>query len=451
MLNLFRSLRSWLFIGWILFVVPLLARAQQDIQVISGTNPYVVIARGYQWGGSGPGNLNNNFIFHPIDPNEGFCLFLGNNNPSSSHTVSVAVSQSGDPTLTTFIGNTGQWFGVPTTTVFPVTVNPSTVVGINYKTTASATIAVQFSGASTQGGSPDTVNVFVVQTNQSACGSLAVNSVQGVVQNGNTQTNVNDFPVQIGGVSQPGSTSTVRAFTVGAAGGGFPFDGSACCASFLGNNFFTASSSAMVPNGAQGPGTQQPAILGVCPVTSFGTVSTVRVLCGYTKTNFLEIATDISSITGGSMPAWSIRGAVTNPGANALILADTLSTSATASAQYKTAVVSCSAACELQLIPITSLGTGCTVITAQNMNIWGSTRGSFATGHVAESGVGCTVQPTTTGAAMWDVQLAANTPYTIDLTGLTNVRQVTALAGWGIFNVASLTGTAIATVSLVEE
>ena len=207
MLNTFRSLRSWAVIAWALFLVPMLARAQQDIQVISGNNPYIALGRNLAWGGSGVGNLNNNFIFHPTDPNIGFCLFLANNNPSSSHSVSVAVSQTGDPNQTSFQGQTGKWFNVPTVTSFPTTVAANTVVGINYKTTASANIAVQFSGATTQAGSPDTVNIFAVQTNQSACGSLAANSVQGVYQNGTNVTNAQDFPLIVGGLQQPGSTS----------------------------------------------------------------------------------------------------------------------------------------------------------------------------------------------------------------------------------------------------
>lgn len=452
------GLLGWLSAHWesltVVLVFALLlvsARAQtpQDIQVIGGTNPYIIIGRGIAWSGSGPGNLNNNFIFSPVDPNQGFCLFLSNNNPSSSHNVTVAVAQTGDPALKFFQGFAQKWFTVPTVTAFPVTVPALGIVGINYKTTASAGITVSFSGAILQAGSPDTVDVFAVQTNQSACGSLSSNSVQGVAQQGTTEVLTNQFPVQIGGLVAPGSSTTVQTFTVGTQGNGFLQDARAFGASTVGNGF-QAVGNYGTPQVSKGPGIQVESIQSVIPISTFGSKNAVKFLGGYAKSNFLEMASDMASITGGSMPGWGIFGKVTNPGAGGLIVGDVLSTTATVNVAYKSAVLNCSAACELQIFPISSAGSACTAVTPQNLNVFGGARLGFGSGHTAIQGT-CTTNPTTNGAALYDLFLAAGTSYTIDLTGWIDENNSGTTEGLAVFNVTALTGTASATFTLAEE
>lgn len=445
MLNLLRSLRSWLLIGWILFLVPLLARAQQDIQVIGGTNPYITIGRGLAWAGSGPGNLNNNFIFHPIDPNEGFCLFIGNNNPSNSHTVTVAVSQSGDPTLNQFIGLSGQWFTVPTITTFPVTVPAATVVGVNYKTTASATVAVQFSGATLQAGSPDTVNIFAVQTNQSACGSLGVNSVQGVAQNGTTQTNANTFPVQIGGVSSPGATGTVRSFFVG-GNNGFVLDGTVCCQAGTQSFFSTPASSFDNIKGTSGSGVQSEAVFDVMPLMTFGQKGWIG---GGMKTNFLELATDQFQNGAGTMPAWVTMGKLTNPTAASTLLSDFLGTTGVVNPAYRWLTLSCSAICEIQVARATARGTTCTGLTPQNLQIGNNgVQQAYATGHTVENN--CTGAPTLS-TVLYDLNLPAGGATTLDLAGVVDFHSATSGSGLNVSVITGFTGIATASLTLAEQ
>jgi hypothetical protein len=425
------------------------AWGQQDV-FITGTNAYTVLGRGLPWG-NGSGAVNNNFVFSALNPNTQVCLYVTNNNPSNSHAFTVTLWQAGDPQVKSFANQTSKWASSSTVQTFPQTVLASSTKGIFFNVTAAAQLTAQFTGTAAAGGSPDTADIFAVETTSGGCGITSGTPipVQGAVVQGTSVTAANQFPVPIGGYATPGSPSTVQGFVVGGFGNGFLIDANGCCASSLGNGFWGASN-AVVPRGIKGAGQSAEMLMNVCPVSTFGTVSAVKVLCGYAKNSILEMATDISSITGGNMPGWTIQGRVVNPGANTLILADYLTNSSTVSSAYKNVTLSCSAACELQLIPITSAGTTCTAVTPQNLNVYGSTRASYNAQHIALQGT-CVAQPATTGAPMWDVQLGANVPYVIDLTGLVNERNVTALAGWGVFSVSAVTGTVIATATVVEE
>ena len=220
----------------LLSLFPQRAEAQTDNFIASGsTSPYLILGRSLIWGGTGFGTIGQNFIFHPLDPNQGFCLFLFNNNPSNSHTFTVTVAQTGDPALQAYSGSTAHWTSVPTQTSFPATVLANSLIGINYKTTASAGIVISFTGNTTQAGNPDSVDAFTVQTSQSSCGTLATNSVQGPYQEGVNITANQQFPVLIGGVQAPETTSAVIPMAMGTQGpGGLVMDAKLCC-SILGN------------------------------------------------------------------------------------------------------------------------------------------------------------------------------------------------------------------------
>lgn len=442
MKNFLRSCCTWALVTWAMIFVPLLARAQQDIQVTGGTNPYTIIGRGLTWGGSGINQVNNNFIFHPTDPNEGFCLFVSNNNTSSSHTFTVAVYQTGDPAQSLFTGFSQRWFLVATNTAFPVTVNANAIVGINYKTTASAGISVNISGSTTQTGSPDTADIFAVQTNQSSCGSLPVNSVQGPYNIGATQTTAQKFPVIIGGTQQGGNS--VQQLILGANGG---MELEAISGSYWSSNFVSNPLSFF-----DAPQDTGPARNIMFPVSTWCTVGQKGIVPGCAKTNILEVMTDNGNITAGNQFAWAITGAVSNPGAATLILGDTLAASATVNTAYKTLTLSCSAACELEVVKITTIGTTCTAVTPQPLELIGNgTAPSYNASHVAIQG-GCGAQPTiAAGSALFDVQLGASVPYTIDLSGIANRSNVTALSGIAVFEVTALTGKAIASVTVIED
>ena len=422
------------------------ALAQQDINIVGGTSPYIVIGRGLQWGGSGFGNLNNNFIFTPTGPDVGFCLYLSNNNPSSSHSVSVSVFQSGDPALKSFIGSQGKWNGVPTTTTFPISVLPNSVSGVNYKTSASANITVQFTGATTQGGSPDTVDVFAVQTTQSSCGALASNSVQGVYQNNTNVTNAQDFPVLIGGLTQPGSTSTAATMHIGNTGQGLLLDGGVCCQAFASG--FQSNPAGQFTNFKNALNNSQEieAVIDNMPLGFFGARGTAP---GFTKTNFLEIASDQFWNTASQAPAWVVLGKVTNPGAGGTILSHFLTVGAAVNPAYKTLVLSCSAACELAVNRITARGTTCTTLTPQNIQIGnaGTVQAPVAN-DISENA--CTGSPTA-ATAMYDVSIGAGQTVTLDLSGFVNFHSSSSGSGFYVSSVAALTGVATASLTWVEQ
>jgi hypothetical protein len=428
-----------------------LCAAQTDNFISSGNvSPYLTLGRGLNWGGSGPNTIGQSFIFNPLDPNQGFCVFVFNNNTTSSHSFTLTVAQTGDPSVRTYFGNTQRWTNVATQSSFPFTVPANSLAGINYKTTASAAIVISFSGNSTQAGSPDTADVFTVQTNQSSCGSLPVNSVQGPFQQGANVTLQQQFPVLVGGLAGPGSTSAVRGLSLGQQNGGIVLDSTASGSDTLGNNFANAANFAN-PQGIKSGGLAAPLLISVCPVSTFGNISTARILCGYAKNSILEMATDMASITGGSMPAWNLFQKVTNPGANTLVVGDILNTSAAINVAYKTAVVGCSAACEFSIVRMTSAGTTCTAVTPQNLNVYGGATLAFNANHSAIGGsTACGAQPTT-AATMYDISLAAGTSTTVDLTGWVDVHNSGTTQGLAIFNVSALTGTITGTINLVEQ
>ena len=425
------------------------AIGQQDITVVSGTNPYIVLARGVQWAGSGFGNIGNNFIFTPTSPDEGFCLFVSNNNPSSSHSFTVAVHQTGDPAQTTYQSSQGKWTTVPTQSTFPVSVSASSVVGINYKTTASAGIAVTISGNSSAAGSPDTADLFAVQTTASSCGALAANSVQGVYQQGTNVTLSQTFPVLVGGLQSPGTTGFAEAMHLGTNGNGLLLDGGTCCQSWA-SGFITPgniSSATFSKVAAAFSNSQQSeVVMDVIPIGSLGNQGWGA---GFVRTNFLEEATDQQFLTQSGQKAFQIFGRVVNPTANATILHNFNGTTSAVNPAYKNLLISCSAACEVFINRTSALGTTCTALTIRNMQLGnGGTVQAAAAGDVAENA--CATQPTVT-YQMYDIQLASGTTYTVDLSGFVNFHNAGSGSGLSVIANTGITGNIAATLTYMEQ
>lgn len=410
----------------------------------AGASPYTTIARNVNWGATGGGNIQNNFIFQPLDPNQGFCLFIRNNNPTNAHNVTVQVSQTGDPSLLAFANVTGQWFTVPTTTSFPASVPANTTVGISYKTTASASIAVTITGTTAQAGTPDTANIFAVQTNQSACGSIATNSVQGPYQSlaGITQSQL--FPVLIGGTDTPSGTGTVRAFKVGNFGSGMLPEADVGVLNNLWGNGVPPTNQFEQPVGTAAANTannvQMFFPMTHCLPTS---PSSVHVQCGYVETDPLIISSLSNTDVTGTR-AFALQTSTTNPTAGEVLIEDSSASTTTPHVFYKTLTISCSAACEIRVLRATTVGT-CTAGTPTNLEFTNGTRLGFQTGHTF--GTNCSVQPTLDTTFMYDVFLAANTTQIIDLKGLWMPNQASGPGGNVAFeNVTAVTGVVSITV-----
>lgn len=158
-----------------------IAVAQIDIQVSTAArSPYIVVGRGLTWGSSGTGGANNYFIFQPLSPDQRYCVFIVNNNPTSSHTYTLAAYQTGDPSQGSFQNNSsGRWIQ-DTVQGNAQTVSAASTTSAYVHANAGARMAISLTGSTTQTGSPDTADIFIVQTTAESCGPVQ----QGVPLNG---------------------------------------------------------------------------------------------------------------------------------------------------------------------------------------------------------------------------------------------------------------------------
>lgn len=150
-----------------LALCPLAARAQKDVQVGGGQTFYVTVAQGVPWN-----QLSQNYIFTPESPNIGVCLSVENNNPTSSHAISVTAYQNGDPALATYAGSTGFWIADPITNNF-TTVAANTVQTLYFPAQAAAHVAIVVRSTVSATGTPDTANIFAVQSTTGTCGAVS--------------------------------------------------------------------------------------------------------------------------------------------------------------------------------------------------------------------------------------------------------------------------------------
>lgn len=423
--------------------------AQTDNFLAQGsTSPYLTLGRGLIWGGTGLGTVGQNFIFHPLDPNQGFCVFVYNNNPTSGHSFTITVAQTGDPTVQSYSGNTSKWTPVATSTAMPTSVANNQLTAINYKTTASAGIVISFTGNTTQAGSPDSADIFTVQTDQSSCGVLPTNAVQGPFQQGTTITAAQQAPVLIGGLLIPGTSSSVQGLAIGNQGNGTVLDGrTGTSEAFTGKGFVSNLANLTFPDATKSGGVQQEMWLAVLPTCTFGVSGLIG---GCVHDNLLEIATDQFNNGPASTPSFQVFGRVVNPAANATILHQFNKAGSTVNPAYKNLVLSCSAACEIFINRTSALGTTCTALTINNLQLGNNNVVKAANvNDVAENA--CATQPTAT-YQMYDIQLTGAASFTLDLSGFINFHSATTGGGIDVVNnVAIASGNVAATLTFVEQ
>jgi hypothetical protein len=421
---------------------PSLVAAQQDIRITSGTNPYLLLGRNLRWGATGSGAIENNYIFTPISPNEGFCLFVQNNNPTFDRGVTVAVYQAGDPGAKNYIGFPQKWDNVPTTTPMPLVVLHNSTSSVAYKATASAGITVVLSGTNGGGGSTDTADVYVVQTEQSSCGSVAVGAVSGVYKQ-NVGLGTGDlFPVLVGGTNFPAVGGTVQTLGLGFSGG-ILLQGS-------NNQPMYAQGMTTPQNYAyewcyQTTTSAKACLMAVSPQAAFGNGGVTE---GFVRNNILEVSTQLMNFTAAGTFGYWLQNKMTNPAANATLLHIYSLAAANNTIAYKNLTLSCSAACELVVSRTTTQGTTCSVLTPHNLNMYGFTRKAPATGIGAEAG--CTVAPTQSDVLL-DLSLGPDQPFVADLSGFITSNGSGTVAGVMVQPVAGFTGFASASLSYVEE
>lgn len=179
----------------------------QDQLVSTGGSPYADIVRGAAWGTNA---FNRVFLFTPLTPDQRFCLFVANNNPTNSHTFSLAVYQTGDRQLPNYSYNTGRFIqDTVQGTLSPVAA--SSMVSAYVHANAGALIALVFSGGTTAAGSPDTADIFLVQTTAESCGPVNPSTGQfSTLSTPNTGTSAApSISVISDGISQAFSSSQI--------------------------------------------------------------------------------------------------------------------------------------------------------------------------------------------------------------------------------------------------
>jgi hypothetical protein len=144
-------------------------RGQIEYQ-INSINPFTDFVRGAVWGTG----VNNVWTTNTLAVDEGICLSVLNNNPTSSHTVTITVFNTLDQRATTYLNgppfrwgqstlvqNGGGTISGPNFSSIPVTINAQSVTGLYVRTGGAARMSFVFSGSMAAAGNPDTADIFI--------------------------------------------------------------------------------------------------------------------------------------------------------------------------------------------------------------------------------------------------------------------------------------------------
>lgn len=189
-----------------LFAVIITATIQAD-QIVRQSGPYLTLGKNLTWASQ----INDIWVFTPQNPDQGICIFVSNND-SSSHTFTLEVFQTGDPSLRQYTGNQSRYRpDIIQGTYSPVAANSTVTAYVH--TSAAARAAVKISGGSGSG----TADVYVVMTAAPGCGPVNAGAmtVQGATPDSQT-LNLDYGPVIVGGRSQAGIAKNMMISSLGA-------------------------------------------------------------------------------------------------------------------------------------------------------------------------------------------------------------------------------------------
>jgi hypothetical protein len=153
-----------LLLALIILITPCFA---QNDQIVNARNVYIQMTNAVPWSTLAA----QTYILTPQTPDYGFCVSIVNNNPTSAHTFTVSAFQSGDSNVVDYSHNTGRYASLALVGL-PSPVPAATTNTFFVRSNGAAKIAFVFAGASTQAGSPDTVDIFAVQTTAVGCGTV---------------------------------------------------------------------------------------------------------------------------------------------------------------------------------------------------------------------------------------------------------------------------------------
>lgn len=168
-------MKKYLSLIFLLFIFLINPCFPQD-QIVNARNVNVQITNPNATGGGAgavPWNsINVTYVLAPLGPDNGFCISIVNNNPTSAHSFSVNAFQTGDSQVNDFTHNTGRY--APLAIINNAASVPAGSTSTFYiKSNGASKLALQFSGATTQAGNPDTVDIYAVQTTAGGCGNIS--------------------------------------------------------------------------------------------------------------------------------------------------------------------------------------------------------------------------------------------------------------------------------------
>lgn len=204
-------MKKYLLILFIILISCFSSHAQND-QIVNARNVNIQISNPAGASGTIPWLTlsNQTYVLSPLTPDMGFCISVVNNNPTSQHSFSVAAFQSGDTNVGDYSNNTGRYTSLPVIISAgsqPLVAPAGTTISFFVKSNGAAKVAFKFTGASTQAGVPDTVDIYGVQTTSGTCGSV----LSGLTS-GNSSISANWV------TSAPAASSQATATIVGIAG-----------------------------------------------------------------------------------------------------------------------------------------------------------------------------------------------------------------------------------------
>lgn len=389
-----------------------------------------------------PGALMNRvFIIRPITPYNTLYFFITNQS-NSAETWTVTAFQTPDSGVADYTNNQKYWQQSNLNSSCNTVTNAATV-SCYLSIAHAAQVALKITGATTGAGT-DAFNLYVVQSAVAPRGPLGMGA-QTVIGPDTPGTATTGNPVLAGGGDTNGFTQKV-------------------C---VGTGCNLASNPK--PLGLAPAGTSA---LGVATTKVTTAITPSCDTCGangtYYSNNYqwewgfagslvpkrtMESMWLYNGLAGGT--SWQLNQATTNPGANADIVSLFYSgNGGGADVWFRKAVITCSAACEIQVFRVTANGATCTSLT-------GNIAPSYLTGTTAYSGAfnqttngtaqtACTTNPTT-GLQYFDLTLAAGIPYELDLSGLAGNPAVASTPGGLMFlNKSAVTGVVSVTVQWAE-
>lgn len=153
------------YLAFLLLAIASIAQSQVDIKITT-IGPYQNLARGVAWGATGIGNTDNSYIWTPQTSASLACVYVANNNPSSSHSFTITLLTTGDPQNGVYnSGTTAQKDKWRTLSTATSSVSANSIAVFSFSSLAAAFAQVQISGTSTESSSPDTADIYIVQSN----------------------------------------------------------------------------------------------------------------------------------------------------------------------------------------------------------------------------------------------------------------------------------------------